>query len=299
VVDRTSLPDANVEASLHQTLRTIGSVVAPTTLLTALLFYFGWVSVSVQARYFGFDASLLEFSTQDYLLQSISPTFLPLGAALLVVLALLWGHNVINRWIGPGRAGRIVISVIAVIGLVLLLRGLVGILRPRPVDPFTPLGFAGGVGLCSYTLYLRRHRMEPESPQTVTQRLTGRVFSLTALVLSLFIGLSVVWVVAEYAEWDGRRKAERLVRDLAFRPAVVLYSQQRLLLEGPGVQEEDLSDAKAEYAYRYDGLRLLVRSSGRLFLLPAEWSHADGNVIVLRDREDVRVEFTTSNLVHN
>ena len=69
--------DASAEASLHQALRTIGSVVAPTTLLTALLFYFGWVSVSVQSRYFGFDASLLEFSTQDYLLQSISPTFLP------------------------------------------------------------------------------------------------------------------------------------------------------------------------------------------------------------------------------
>ena len=292
MADGSAPGDTGVEASLHQTLRTIGSVIAPTTLLTALLFYFGWVSVSVQARYFGFDASLLEFSTQDYLLQSISPTFLPLGGALLVVLALLRGHNFLDHWIGPGRAGGIVVGVVAAAGLALFFRGFFGILWPRPVDPLTPLGFAGGLGLVSYTLFLRRRRSATDGSQAAAPRPAVRLFSLDALALSLFIGLSVVWVVAEYAEWDGSRKAQRLVRDLAYRPAVVVYSPQRLLLEGPGVREEDLSGAEAEYAYRYDGLRLLVRSGDRLFLLPAEWSHDDGNVILLRDRDDVRMEFT-------
>ena len=288
-------PDADVGASLHQTLRTVGSVVAPTTMLTALLFYFGWVSVSVQARYFGFDSALLEFSTRDYLLQSISPTFLPLGAALLVMLVLLRGHSAMDRWMAPGRAGRIVNTAVAVAGVALFVRGFAGILWPRPVDPLTPFGFAGGVALCSYALYLRRKRVRAGAPEAPT----GWVLSLNSLALSLFIGLSAVWLVAEYAEWDGARKAERLVRSLPFRPAVVVYSPEGLRLEGPGVHEENLSDTKAAYAYRYDGLRLLVRSSGKLFLLPAGWSRDDGNVIVLRDRDDVRLEFTNPKFVQS
>jgi hypothetical protein len=47
----------------------------------------------------------------------------------------------------------------------------------------------------------------------------------------------------------------------------------------------------ADSAYRYSGLRLLVRSGGKYFLLPKDWLHATGAAIVLRDTRELRFEF--------
>ena len=218
-----------IEASLQQTLRVISSVAAPTSVLVATLYYFGWVSTSVQANYFRFDASLLGFSTQDYLLQSISPVFLPLGAALLVVLFLVQCHIAVRR-AGSDRADRLVSAVLAVTGLALFTVGLVGIVRPRPVDLMTPLGFAAGTGTLSYAVHLRRSRRSALFSETATPSGGGRGLSLSTLALSVLIGLCLVWVVAEYAEWDGLHKAERLEYNLPRKAGVVVYAKQRLLL---------------------------------------------------------------------
>ena len=45
------------------------------------------------------------------------------------------------------------------------------------------------------------------------------------------------------------------------------------------------------YRYRYSGLRLLIRSGGKYFLLPGNWTRDAGTVIVLGDRPDYRFEF--------
>jgi Zn-dependent protease with chaperone function len=46
-------------------VRIVGSIVAPTTLLTALLFYFGWSFAYWFFAYFGVDSTVLGLTTQD------------------------------------------------------------------------------------------------------------------------------------------------------------------------------------------------------------------------------------------
>ena len=49
-----------------QRTRILGAVVAPTTLLTALLFYFGWSRAYWFYIYFGVNSTLLDLTTRDY-----------------------------------------------------------------------------------------------------------------------------------------------------------------------------------------------------------------------------------------
>src|ERR687891_1139456 len=59
----------------------ITTFVAPTTLVGALVFYFGWTRTRAWWLYFGIDPSVLGFSNQDYVLRSVNALF----PALLVV----------------------------------------------------------------------------------------------------------------------------------------------------------------------------------------------------------------------
>lgn len=74
---------------------------------------------------------------------------------------------------------------------------------------------------------------------------------------------------------------------------MVVWSAERLFLQGPGVRESALPAGQhASYRYRYSGLRLLTEAHGRLFLLPAGWTTTDGAAIVLAGDDQLRVEFT-------
>jgi hypothetical protein len=71
----------------------------------------------------------------------------------------------------------------------------------------------------------------------------------------------------------------------------VIYSSKRLQISGPGVTVVELPAASAEYRFRYSGLRLLIHSGGRWFLLPEGWSRSNAaTVILLRDDGDTRVD---------
>lgn len=71
---------------------------------------------------------------------------------------------------------------------------------------------------------------------------------------------------------------------------MTLYSERPLHLGGTGVTETPLAGEDAAYRYRYDGLRLLIRSGGNFFMLPTQWTRQDGVAIVLRDDPSVRLE---------
>jgi hypothetical protein len=73
ITDSVLLPTHNNR--LRSALETTGLVVAPVTLLTALLFYFGWASSNSLWTYFGVDQSVLGFSARDYILRAIRPLF--------------------------------------------------------------------------------------------------------------------------------------------------------------------------------------------------------------------------------
>lgn len=50
-----------------------GRIIAPTTALTTLLFYFGYVSSRAQYDYFGVDVDTVGLTTQDYVMRSPQP----------------------------------------------------------------------------------------------------------------------------------------------------------------------------------------------------------------------------------
>jgi hypothetical protein len=71
----------------------LGSLGALVTIITVVMLYFGWRRSDVQAQDMGIDVSLFGFSTQDYVLRSISSLYLPLLAVFGLALAWSWLHS--------------------------------------------------------------------------------------------------------------------------------------------------------------------------------------------------------------
>jgi hypothetical protein len=289
-------------ASVRTLLQVFWSEVAPTTLLTALLYYFGWARTSAQAQYLGLDDSVLGYSTQEYLLRSISAMFLPLGAMLLLALAWASGHVALSRWItdvsadDPDRRRRPVSWLLwglVAMGMALLAVGVLGAVFPNRAgyDLVTPLSFGFGTALTSYGVFLRRRWLAHATPSSGAADEARWLRSFMVTLVALVVALSLFWAVSDYAGAVGRGRGQQLVANLARRPSVVVYTPKRLQLAAPGVRETVLEDPDAAYRFRYSGLKLLFRSNDKYFLLPVGWSVADAPTIVLSDTEALRVEF--------
>ncbi|CPX41458.1 Uncharacterised protein [Mycobacteroides abscessus] len=65
---------------LRPVIAVITTVGTPLTMITALLLYFGWARSDAQSQWMGIEVSLFRFSTQDYVLRSISTLYLPILA---------------------------------------------------------------------------------------------------------------------------------------------------------------------------------------------------------------------------
>jgi len=99
-------PPASPFAGFSRLVRILGQFVAPTTLLTALLFYFGWAHVYWFFDYFGVDSSILAPSTREYVMRSVDALFIPLIAVAVVGLALMWGHLALPERVRNGPRSR-------------------------------------------------------------------------------------------------------------------------------------------------------------------------------------------------
>src|SRR3954447_26827251 len=84
-------------------ISSISSVVAPVTLLTALLFYFGYASSRAQYDYFGIDVDTIGLSTQDYVMRSPPPLLTPLLTLVLLGVAVAALHELLRRSIHAAR----------------------------------------------------------------------------------------------------------------------------------------------------------------------------------------------------
>src|SRR5690349_6886947 len=121
-------PTPNLLQELPPVLKVLGQVVAPATLITALLIFFGWARATALFGWFGIDPTSLGFSSTDYLLTSQDGLFLPGAVIALVVLLLTWGIGFLRRsgrdsvlhaaWVPP-TAG--------VVGTVLATNGVLGL----------------------------------------------------------------------------------------------------------------------------------------------------------------------------
>ncbi len=285
------------------------SVAAPLSVLTAVLFYFGYASSRAQYEYFGVDVDTIGLSTQDYVMRSPRALLTPLLVLVLIGVAVAIAHDVFGRRVraasvastdadesvaGRGRERLAGLDrswrLAELAGWCLLLVGtllLLGYALLQDWTPYalvTPLVMGLGAGLALFSARMRG----PIHPQAV--RPIGVV-----LALALVLVTDVFWATATVAEWSGRGSAQQLALDLDQLPTVIVDTRERLSTVSPTIKETALPASEAQtFHYRYRGLHLLIQGKDRLFLVPGAWSPSDFTLMLPMDGS-VRLQFQFEN----
>jgi hypothetical protein len=320
---------------LEQWVSTGATIVAPATLLGAVLFYFGYVSSRSQYAYFGIDVDTIGLSTQDYIMRSPQPLLVPLLVLTLIGVGFLVLNVTIRRIItsavgrtaedanmadpgdNPARHIKHILQMTQwsrALGLAMLTIGVVllfmyGYLRDWALYALmTPLLIAFGAALTAYASSLLKLQRDLERQRaTGTMENAGRSAPTQAdgsviarwtirVLIFVIIGASIFWATATIAQWSGLGVAKYDAQHLDNLPSVILDTKERLFLrDGPVIEETVLPHSEGQtFHYRYRGLRLLIESQNRMFLVPDEWSASDSTLIVPLDGS-VRVQFQFQN----
>jgi hypothetical protein len=273
-------------------LELVGSIAAPVTVLTALLYYFGWVRTNAVFRYFGVDPAILAFELPDYLTRSAGPAFKPMVILLVVAaLALLVGRvvNLIERRrcavAVPWPQGSFTVRPVA---LSLLIGGLVGVLIGIAAATGLMISlpvWAGALALACGALavwHAGRH-LASRSSSLHTPPLLERVLLFGVVTTALF------WSTAAYSQQVGEQLARSVDSNPASQPEVTIHSAEDLnLWSAPGTA---LGHGKFPHTYR--GLRLLIYANDRWFLLTGEFSTSGRHrVVVVPDDDSIRVDLS-------
>ena len=296
-------------------VRWIGSwatVIAPATVLGALLFYFGYISARSQYEYFGIDVDTIGLSTQDYVMRSPQPLLVPLLVLTLLAVALL----VLDLWVSTRMVAAGVLwrlpRILSTVGATVLGTGVVllfsyPLVRDWPYyNLVTPVLFAVGAGLVGYAWRLsdvaqrlREHQPSADSPASAPAarspdsslwlRRTARMLVYIMIIAGVF------WTTATVAQWAGRGQARDQARHLDTLPRVILDTKEPLYLRSPGVEERVLPTVEGQtFHYRYRNLRLLIVGRDRMFLVPEQWSASNSTLVVPLDGS-VRIQFQFQN----
>jgi hypothetical protein len=275
-------------SGLPQVARFLAAVVAPTTLVTGLLFYFGWMHAYWFFDYFGVNSTLLGLSTVDLVMRSVDALFVPATVLGCAVLAALWAYTGIrSRLAGHDRLVPVLLLMLAGLGLALALGGLVSVFTPTVLSQqvaLAPLCLGGGALLLLVAVRLRR-----------ASRADGRAVTSAAAVAEwaavfTLVALSLFWAATDYSAAVGRAQAGQYAADLAGEPDAALYSERSLRLVGPGVREMRCQNPEAGYPFRYDGLKLVLQSGGQYVLVPSGWTRASGVAFVIPRTDSLRLE---------
>lgn len=263
------------------------ALVGPASILTGMLYYFGYISAKAYYAHFGVSLSALNFAPTSYLIRSAGTFFRPAVTLLVAVVGLFVVHHVLGwvmRRIGAGRS-RWVVSSLVGLSLVLAGIGLFGIYG-TPLGLMAPLALAASVLLLEYCSALVVPYADPRVEWVNLVRIGAAVRRgfVGALVL-----LASFWAVAVLAQYRGLADAELVERSLFLQPQAVVYSEKDLHLPGPGIAVAILRADNSTYRFRYNGLRPLLYANGRWFLLPAGWKHNNGSTVIVLQDDPARI----------
>lgn len=269
-------------------LTIIASIGPPIAVISTVLAYFGWSEAAAQAKYMGLNVALFDFADQDYIRFSVGNLFTPLVCLSTVGICVLG----LDRWLrgrietGEGPAVRRIAGAAAVVGVLVAGAALLVVaLQPGRNVLYAPYVAAAGVLLAAWAT--RLHWLaHPGKPEALS---VGHRVGQGALIFGL-VTLLLLWGAGDHADAVGRRAAMDIEQHLDALPRVELYSSKPLAISAPAVTETKLG-TEAVPVYRYDGLRLMAVSGGRLFFLPNGWTARSGTVVVLPDNDTVRVEY--------
>ena len=278
--------------------RLVSGLVAPATVTTAALYYFGWLRSQTIARQFGYDASLLGLSGSDLILRAVQPV-----ASLFIVGAvafwpLVVTHRALARQLGSdqptgGRKGRLLTALTSERATARLRRTGAAIsvvamvwawsdFGSAPI--FLPLLFVLAAVLVGYGTWLQRFRRD-ESGELVNldQKLSPEIEGIIAALLmaGLFVALTF------FAQDSGRSQAQQNLDEVKSKARVSLISSTPLHLSG--IREESIGEQ-----YRSSGLTLLFSENGQHFLLPANFDPATNAKVYVVPAEGIRLDFDRS-----
>lgn len=276
-------------SALVQVGRIFGTVVAPTTLFTAVFYYFGWMFSFWFFDYFGVNSTLLGLTSSDYLIRSVDGLFVPMTVLGCAALVALWVHRLLRDRVAGAhpRVFRAVVPGIAATGLLLAVAGLASVFTTTILDRHlaaAPLCLAAGVLLLKYAVGLGRAEQAGTAWTAVAE--WAAVFAL--------VGVSLFWAATDYSSAVGRTRARQFAEELSTYPAVVLYSERSLSLSHAGVREIRCDDGEAAYRFRYDGLKLVLQAANQYLFLPERWTPAGGAAVLLPRTDSIRLEFASA-----
>lgn len=209
-------------AGVSQLAKLVAAVVAPTTLLTSLLFFFGWSRAYWFYDYFGVHSTLLGLTTQDYVQQSLDGLSCP------------------SRWpparswwpCGPTpccahglpaapapRLLRVLLAALVGGGLALTVAGLWSVVATTVLSRHlaaAPISLAVGVVLLVYAAHLWRS-IGARGAGAAPPRAAWLAIAEWAGVFVL-VGLSLFWAANDYSAAVGRSRARQFVAELPIYP---------------------------------------------------------------------------------
>ena len=279
-------PGTGLLQRLPSVTRLMTEFVAPTTLVTGVLFFFGWGHAYWFFHYFGVDSAALGLTRSDYLMRSVDGLFLPLAGLAALALAVAWGRLLGERLLPLSvrrPLGTWAPRAAAVLGVLLVLNGISALFVATIFNQglaVAPLCIAIGIGILFYVL----HRSATAGP--------GWLAVMEWLAVFVLVGLSLFWAAFDYSAAVGRSRAAQFVAELPGSPEAMVYSESRLNLNAPGVTEVRCAgDPELAYGFRYDGLTLLWQTENEIVLLPRLWTRGDGVAVVIPRDAGVRLEF--------
>jgi hypothetical protein len=128
----------------------VGAIAAPTSLVTALLYYFGYYHAYWFFAYFRVNSTVLGFGTADYLMRSLDALWVPMTVTATAGLLAFWGHELLRHRLATGVRPpvlRYVIPTVASLGFLLALGGALVDVHgdlPQPRPRVGPLSLSVG-----------------------------------------------------------------------------------------------------------------------------------------------------------
>jgi hypothetical protein len=215
------------------------NVLAPVTVVTALLFYFGYASTHAEYEYFGVEVNTVGLSTQDYIMHSPQALLVPGLVLTLTPLVLIAADRRMHRLAATasqtssrrfaprGRTALIVGSGVLIVGIALMLSfPLLG--NWAYFDFLVPLLIGTGASIIAAALHVSALLASANSRQLahtaestlddaldVDSAATSSAPSTrgpTLLIATAVIAvvMSVFWATTTVAQWSGRGQARRL-----------------------------------------------------------------------------------------
>ncbi|MEV0711599.1 hypothetical protein [Nocardia aurea] len=269
------------------------------TLTVAVLYYVGMVYSRTWYRYFGIDARMLDFGVSDYVVKSLDGAFFPVVLVLLVAAAVSGLRQVplmvVVRTRRPRRVLRVWVESVTVAGGLLCGAVAVGIVQrerlPTWMSLGLPLTLITGVAAIWYGLDLRvtHHRLLRRGHRTRRPPDQPIFLKISLLGLAFLAGF---WAIGYYASVQGSVNARNEEsRGFAHRPAVVVFSVDRLAIAGGKSRIDPITTPDTKYRFQYSGLLMLARANDRYFLIPFDWNKERGDrIFVLTSSDNIRID---------